>query len=55
MAVKKWLIDAEIFVSLDALTRLYRHHPVNQQKGISVRKSVTNFFNVECHALSSFC
>jgi hypothetical protein len=53
MSVKKWLIDAEIFVSLDAFTRLYRHHPVNQQKGISVGKSAANFFNVECHALPS--
>ena len=55
MAVEKRLIDTQVLVGLNALTRLYIHHPVYQQKRIPVGKSVANFFNVECHALPSSC
>ena len=53
VSVKKWLVNAEILVGQDSLTRLNRNHSVDQKKRVSMREPISNLFNIQYHALSS--
>jgi hypothetical protein len=53
---KKWFIDCHVLVGMDGLAELEIEHPVDQEKGITVRQMFEDFVNIHCvQDLFSIC
>ena len=52
MALEKGFVDADVFISLDMRARHAFHHPVHQEKRVTVGQNAQNALNIHSLALS---